>query len=80
MEIKLSYTGRTAEAHQLDFYDAAQAMVGFQRSLALTAHLVINGTIITQAPSLKGAKRLCCTNRLLSGRPLSPDRLIPRLL
>jgi hypothetical protein len=30
-------------------------MEGFQRSLALTSHLVLNGEIITQAPSLKGA-------------------------
>lgn len=30
-------------------------MVGFQRSLAITTHLVVNGTIITQAPALKGA-------------------------
>jgi len=25
-------------------------------------------------------RRLCCTNRLIAGRPLSPDRLIPRPL
>lgn len=37
-------------------YDVAQALIGFQRSLALTTHLVLNGKIITQSPSLKGAK------------------------
>ncbi|UFS64888.1 hypothetical protein LO749_12165 [Paracoccus denitrificans] len=26
------------------------------------------------------AGRLCCTNRLMAGVPLSPDRLIPRAL
>lgn len=56
MEIKLKFDGASADDHQLDFYDAAQAMIGFQRSLALTTHLVVNGKIITQAPALKGAK------------------------
>jgi hypothetical protein len=56
INLSLSYSGETAENHQLDFYDAAQALIGFERSIALTAHLAINGTIITQAPSLKGAK------------------------
>lgn len=52
----IHYTGNLADKHELDFYDAAHALVGFQRSLALTAHLVANGEIITQAPSLKEAK------------------------
>lgn len=56
MEVSLKFNGSSAEYHQLDFYDASQAMIGFQRSLALTTHLVVNGTIITQAPSLKGAR------------------------
>jgi hypothetical protein len=33
-------------------------LIGFQRSLAITTHFVINGTVITQAPSLKGAQIL----------------------
>ncbi len=37
-------------------YDVSQALVGFQRSLAITTHLILNGNIITQAPSLKGAE------------------------
>ena len=53
---ELSFEGFEADDHLLDFYDAAQAMAGFQRSLAITTHLIVNGTVITQAPSLKNAK------------------------
>ena len=42
----------------IDLYDAAQAMLGFQRSLALTAHLILHDEIITQATSLRDAKIL----------------------
>ena len=52
----LKFEGEEAELGLLDFYDANQALVGFQRSLALTTHLILNGRIITQAPALKGAK------------------------
>jgi len=52
----LSYTGGAADEHQIEFYDVSQAMVGFQRSLAITTHLIINDKVITQAPSLKGAQ------------------------
>ncbi|MBV9529437.1 hypothetical protein [Sphingomonas sp.] len=57
-EFSLSYRGSEAQDHLLDFYDASKALVGFQRSLALTVHLALNGEIITQAPSLKGARVL----------------------
>jgi len=53
--VTLTYEGGTAEDGSLDFYDIAQALLGFQRSLALTTHLVLNNEIRTQAPSLKGA-------------------------
>lgn len=56
MKFELIFDGNQAEFNELDFYDVAQAMVGFQRSLALTTHLVLNGVIITQAPSLRGAR------------------------
>ncbi|MBB1250703.1 hypothetical protein [Rhizobium sp. G21] len=59
LEFTLSFEGSSADNHLLDFYDAAAAFSAFQRTLALTAHLVINGEIITQAPALKGAKILC---------------------
>lgn len=57
----LSYDGALADNNVLDMYDAARGLAGFQRSLALVAHLVINGEIITQAPSLRGAQILSST-------------------
>jgi len=51
----LSYDGSDAARHRIDLYDVSQALIGFQRSLALTTHLVLNNKIITQAPSLKNA-------------------------
>ncbi len=56
IQFELSYTGATTENHLIDLYDVSQALVGFQRSLALTTHLILNGEIITQSPSLKGAE------------------------
>ena len=55
---KLSYKGYESDRHQIDLYDVAQALIGFQRSIALTTHLVLSGEIITQSPSLRGAKIL----------------------
>lgn len=55
---ELSFHGRSADSHQIDFYDVSRALIGFQRSLAIATHLVINGEIITQAPSLRGASIL----------------------
>ena len=60
-DIKLTFDGRLSDNHVLNFYDAARAMTGFQRSLALTTHLVLNGEIITQAPSLKNSEILVTT-------------------
>ncbi len=50
-----TFTGSDADHSLIDFYDVSQALIGFQRSLALTTHLVLNDEIITQAPSLKNA-------------------------
>lgn len=58
IEFTLSYSGRLAEFHEIDLYDVSQALIGFQRSIALTTHLVLNHEIITQSPSLKGASVL----------------------
>jgi len=58
VQFTLAYEGKDADRHEIDLYDISQALVGFQRSIALTTHLVINNKIITQAPSLKGAKVL----------------------
>jgi hypothetical protein len=55
IEFAISFMGGMADNRQLNLYDAAQALVGFQRSLALTTHLLLNDEVITQAPSLKGA-------------------------
>ena len=51
-----SFTGNESDKHVIDFYDVSQALIGFQRSIALTTHLVLNDEIITQSPFLKGAK------------------------
>jgi len=58
IDFTLSFFGNDADRHEIDFYDAAQALHGFQRSLALTTHLIVNGEIITQAPALKNARVL----------------------
>ena len=56
VQFTLSFTGADAERSVIDFYDISQALIGFERSLALTTHLVLNDEIITQAPALKGAR------------------------
>ena len=58
VQFTLLFEGETSDAHMIDLYDVSQALIGFQRSLALTTHLAINQKIITQAPSLKGARVL----------------------
>lgn len=60
-DIKLKFEGKLSDNHVLNFYDAARAMTGFQRSLALTTHLVMHGEIITQAQALKEADILVST-------------------
>lgn len=61
VSLSLSYKGLLADNNVLDMYDAARGLAGFHRSLALTTHLVLNGEIITQAPSLKGAQIISAT-------------------
>lgn len=55
LQLTLSFTGNESDKHEIDLYDVSQALIGFQRSIALTTHLVLNDEIITQSPSLKGA-------------------------
>jgi hypothetical protein len=55
-QIKFSLSYKGTEGHLIDLYDVSQALIGFQRSLALTTHLILNDEIIIQAPSLKGAR------------------------
>lgn len=54
----LSFEGEIADQNLVDFYDVAEALRGFQRSLAITTHLFLNDEIITQAPSLRNARIL----------------------
>lgn len=54
----LSFRGGEADKNLIDFYDVSQALVGFERSLALTVHLALNSKVITHAPALKGAQIL----------------------
>lgn len=56
LEVTLRFSGRNADDNTIDLYDVSQALIGFERSLALTTNLVLNDEIITQAPSLEGAK------------------------
>ena len=54
IEFHLTFDGNLSGEGLIEFYDVARALAGFQRSLALTAHLALNGEIITQAPSAAG--------------------------
>ncbi len=58
MEFELVFKGERADEGIIEFYDVARALIGFQRSLALTTHLVLNGEVITQAPSAVGFELL----------------------
>lgn len=53
---RLSFEGELADRNLINAYDGAAALRGFERSLALTTHAVLNGNIIVQAPALKGAE------------------------
>ena len=55
IQFTLTYKGQLSEQNEIDLYDVSQALIGLQRSLALTTHLILNNEIITQSPSLKGA-------------------------
>lgn len=55
---EIRFTGGLADQNAIDLYDVSQAIEGFQRTLAITTHLVLNGEVITQAPSLKNAQIL----------------------
>ena len=58
LRVSLVFDGATAANGVIDFYDVQRALHGFQRTLALVTHLVLNDEIITQAPSLKNAEIL----------------------
>lgn len=54
-EFTLKFQGALAGANNtIQLYDFAQALVGFERTIALTTHLLLNGEVRTQSPSTKG--------------------------
>ncbi|WP_281825897.1 hypothetical protein [Jannaschia rubra] len=58
--ISLTYDGGLSEEHFISLYDLSKALIGFERSLALTTHFVLNGgEVITQVPYLRGARIIC---------------------
>ncbi|MQB05835.1 hypothetical protein DXT91_17130 [Agrobacterium tumefaciens] len=58
LRTSIVFDGATAANGIIDFYDVQRALQGFQRTLSLVTHLALNGEIITQSPSLKGAEIL----------------------
>lgn len=64
--------------------DTRQASWRRRNAAKYRAHLAVQRGLcsgeITRQPCEVCGHRLCCTNRLMAGVPLSPDRLIPRAL
>lgn len=56
IRLSLKFEGNETDDNLIDLYDLGQSLIGFQRFLAITTHLVLNDEVITQAPSLKNAK------------------------
>ncbi|MGA1634171.1 MAG: hypothetical protein ACO37C_04705, partial [Gemmobacter sp.] len=54
LTFEISFTGSTADDARLQFYDAAQALEGWERVISLTSHLLLNGEVRTQSPSVRG--------------------------
>lgn len=54
LTLELVFRGSDAQGGRLQFYDASQALVGFERVVSLTNHLLLNGEVITQSPSARG--------------------------
>lgn len=54
LTLEFVFKGNDAQAGRLQFYDGSQALVGFERVVSLTNHLLLNAEIITQSPSAKG--------------------------
>lgn len=53
LNFELSFEGSTSDEHIIDLYDVSEALKGFQRTLALTSHLVLHSEVITKAPYAK---------------------------
>lgn len=54
VEFSLSFNGSNATDGIISFYDVSRALAGFERSISLTTHLLLNGEVITQSPSARG--------------------------
>lgn len=54
LELELVFRGKDADDSRLQFYDAAHALVGMERTISLTNHLLINGEVLSQSPSVSG--------------------------
>lgn len=52
--LSLTYRGSLADRGMLSFYDLAHALSGFERTISITTHLLLNGKVITQSTSAKG--------------------------
>lgn len=55
---ELVYNGKLTDQNKIHFYDVAQALVGFERTIALTTHLLMHGEVLTQSPSTTGFQLL----------------------
>jgi hypothetical protein len=51
---KLSFQGSVSDEHLVDAYDVGRAILGLQRSVAITTNFILTGDIVTQAPAIKG--------------------------
>lgn len=53
LNFELSFEGSYCDQNVIDLYDVSEALKGFHRTLALTAHLVLHSEVITKAPCAK---------------------------
>ncbi len=72
----LSFSGNSADDYEIDFYDVAQALLGFQRSLAITTHLVLNNQVITQAPAVRNARIIATPPEIGSWKTLAKVSIV----
>jgi hypothetical protein len=55
IQFSLKYDLPGYESGAINMYDAGEALVGASRAFAISMHYFVNGKVIKQAPSLKGA-------------------------
>lgn len=54
--LKIRFLGGEAKKHRLEFYDGADALFGFAKSIRLASHYLFTGKVAFQAPSAKGVQ------------------------